>query len=1013
MALLSGIRRRLDEFCFVHVRLLSAPAKILEIDRGPSDWAGRRGAVDRIRERMQAMHSRQGLDWMIDNWPDMPWIPPPFTPHSSGSSVPRVSHPYDEDYSYAYQGQRYASPHHLSGHHDPNTRPGALSSLQISTDTQVTQEQEVDEQTAHPSRMQSQLQRIETPELPSSLAEAEPQASGSISRRASPSPSASGDGSVSNITSFGNFEDSLSRPLSLKERELLAHLDRLKFFLATAPSRWSMEGGGDASAAGHNPSALPVGHPNSAHPALNRFLLPNSEYVSCVLWGGLYHITGTDIVRALVFRFEAFGRPVKNMKKFEEGVFSDLRNLKPGVDACLEEPKVLCAARQAVPDALERDLKREKMGMEPTTVITGEPALSFTYDPKRSLYDQFSKATGVVDGEGELERRASLSDAELSSSEADEGGRASDVEGSSKQPKPKSVLHGPNSPFFSMFSLVRGLTHVQAASEEVPKHRSPSVMDMYTNGGASDGGASADLLRQCRRHHASSSGRAQIDRYGRDIARLSAADMFMAQARGDFGPQSNPDLIASQKERQRRAMQAGPLAGRHQHQINILRLRASPEAASGVVYPGPSPLGLERADGGGRRVFEQRHTYPMVALNPDVHTMRGPTHSLLTLKFAAHLPGRSEMSKSVCWRWWCAKDKGICVPVVLLWADVQARGPAEEASKNSHARETSLEIHMRAHQRADEGSGAMTDDADVESEGVDEFGNTAMCEVEVQGDVQEVHGSEEGLLMPASNLVNPIPIPIGNTVVDEPSPEQAQYIQESPNQWNMLRSHPSPAFSTISMPSPNLSASFPGVNDFTSMSAPAHKAAFDHANIYPPLGELAGGPGPIRRHRSATPSMRGYNETARRSYTDGSATRSYHPYAMHSADSSPMAYNVPLGYEASPQMVSLSRSSSHSRSSSASGHHLQDQMNQMLNLDQLDPEPVAPAYPTQAAAPGYGDLYRTDSPMQFAGATNTFDANSQEMFPMSLEDQQQHQQQPHPHQISALDPVYFGHHTTL
>jgi hypothetical protein len=28
------------------------------------------------------------------------------------------------------------------------------------------------------------------------------------------------------------------------------------------------------------------------------------------------------------------------MKKFEEGVFSDLRNLKPGTDACLEEPKV-------------------------------------------------------------------------------------------------------------------------------------------------------------------------------------------------------------------------------------------------------------------------------------------------------------------------------------------------------------------------------------------------------------------------------------------------------------------------------------------------------------------------------------------------------------------------------------------------------------------------------------------------------------------------------------------------
>ena len=37
---------------------------------------------------------------------------------------------------------------------------------------------------------------------------------------------------------------------------------------------------------------------------------------------------------------QAFGRPVRNMKKFEEGIFSDLRNLKPGVDASLEEPKV-------------------------------------------------------------------------------------------------------------------------------------------------------------------------------------------------------------------------------------------------------------------------------------------------------------------------------------------------------------------------------------------------------------------------------------------------------------------------------------------------------------------------------------------------------------------------------------------------------------------------------------------------------------------------------------------------
>jgi len=115
------------------------------------------------------------------------------------------------------------------------------------------------------------------------------------------------------------------------------------------------------------------------------------------------------------------------MKKFEEGVFSDLRNLKPGVDACLEDPKspfldllfkYQCIRTQkkqkvfywfSVPhdrlflDALERDLKREKMGMEPTTHIVGEPALSFTYDSKRSLYEQFSKAQGAREGESELE----------------------------------------------------------------------------------------------------------------------------------------------------------------------------------------------------------------------------------------------------------------------------------------------------------------------------------------------------------------------------------------------------------------------------------------------------------------------------------------------------------------------------------------------------------------------------------------------------------------------------------
>ncbi|KAF7373162.1 hypothetical protein MSAN_00524300 [Mycena sanguinolenta] len=151
----------------------------------------------------------------------------------------------------------------------------------------------------------------------------------------------------------------------------------------------------------------------TTHPALNRFLLPSQEYVSCVSWNGLYYITGTDIVRLLAFWFEAFSRPVRNLKKFEEGVFSDLRSLKPGVDACLEEPQspllnllfayqcIRTKNRQkmfywySVPhdrlflEALERDLKREAVGLEPTTQVTGEPALSFIWDGKQSLYELF------------------------------------------------------------------------------------------------------------------------------------------------------------------------------------------------------------------------------------------------------------------------------------------------------------------------------------------------------------------------------------------------------------------------------------------------------------------------------------------------------------------------------------------------------------------------------------------------------------------------------------------------
>ncbi|KAG0294948.1 homeodomain transcription factor ste12 [Dissophora globulifera] len=150
---------------------------------------------------------------------------------------------------------------------------------------------------------------------------------------------------------------------------------------------------------------------------LSKFLLPTGETISCVLWNELYHITGTDIVRSLVSRFESFGRPVRNIKKFEEGVFSDLRNLKPGADACLEEPKSPflemlyrnnCIRTQkkqkvfywySVPhdrlflDAMERDLKREQAGTEPTSQAVAEPAVSCTLETVRDLVERLSRRT--------------------------------------------------------------------------------------------------------------------------------------------------------------------------------------------------------------------------------------------------------------------------------------------------------------------------------------------------------------------------------------------------------------------------------------------------------------------------------------------------------------------------------------------------------------------------------------------------------------------------------------------
>ncbi|KAG1141201.1 hypothetical protein G6F37_008540 [Rhizopus arrhizus] len=187
----------------------------------------------------------------------------------------------------------------------------------------------------------------------------------------------------------------LQPPTKENTEERLSQIDELKYFLGTATNDWD------------------------SHCKVRAFPLPTGESISCVFWNDLFHVTGTDIVRTLLYRFHLFGRPVTNLKKFEEGIFSDLRNLKPGMDASLEEPKSEflemlyknnCIRTQkkqkvfywfSVPhdrlflDALERDLKREKIGLETTSVAVAEPATSLTLDTAQEMFDQLRKSMSL------------------------------------------------------------------------------------------------------------------------------------------------------------------------------------------------------------------------------------------------------------------------------------------------------------------------------------------------------------------------------------------------------------------------------------------------------------------------------------------------------------------------------------------------------------------------------------------------------------------------------------------
>ncbi|KAJ7749611.1 STE12-like C2H2 type Zn-finger transcription factor [Mycena metata] len=966
----------------------------------------------------------------------------------------------------------------------------------------------------------------------------------------------------------------LSRPLTHPEAERLAYLDRLKFFLATAPSRWDVENGGAAGgqANGGEPySAITPTH----HPALNRFLLPSQEYVSCVLWNGLYHITGTDIVRALVFRFEAFARPVRNMKKFEEGVFSDLRNLKPGADACLEEPKVgfflrwvlsfflsssylvlcgvLCFAgkmgRRCVPtrwridakgarcrplysllayiptatrltrrppatrfafrlspfldllfkyqcirtqkkqkvfywfsvphdrlflDALERDLKREKMGLEPTTQIVGEPALSFVYDGKKSLYEQFVVSRGQSkDDEMDMGRDASPN-----------GSRNASV--SSHASRDEGAARPSATPFYAMFSLFEG-------SPTYKRRRKKSGNKPSNLGPGED---EERRGRSAGRYIAGVPGAADEEMMAGQAAGMSAADMFIKQARGELGGGAGRGYGYGAPHH------APP--PHHVQQLHHQDMMAAFQAQAAVQQQ--QQQGRPRSH---EETMREAYAAQAQAASPGYAQTGFPPNA--QAPYAP--PGELKTKAFICPLFSCGRlFKRMEHLRRHLRTHTMERPFACPRCSKRFSRSDNLNQHVRTHVRAEGlagggewsggASGGEEDESGGEGEEIDELAgdddgagpggigvnlgmyggpsgvglgmgmaggmggvgagaryggaplDVQMCEVEVPGDVQEVVGDEEGLMMRTGTSAPSdafYPATGGNGPYGS-NHSSTEYVNVGGDaQWAAIRSG-SPAFSTMSVPSPpppvtrsSISGPSQGIStgppfarhhssgsssgsvydDYvTSISAPSHKQAFDHGSLYPPgmLLESSTGPGPVRRHRSMTPSLvRG--EQIRRPLTSNSgefsgvvgaspSSRGYHPYAAYnsangsragSTHSSPSYNNIPLAPD-----YAMRRSDSRNSNLSAGGggSGLGDQMRQMMSMGDTEAQYVT--------ASGYaaGEMYRSESPAAFTGSPQPF-TSSPGIYSTDLPSGGQQYEaygahsHPHPHAHAQTVPAGF------
>jgi transcription factor STE12 len=566
------------------------------------------------------------------------------------------------------------------------------------------------------------------------------------------------------------------------------------------------------------------------------------------------------------------------------------------------------------------------MGQEPTTVVTGEPAMSFTYDPKRSLYDQFSRAQkGEADDEdahgsdsadtSAVNKMINPADSLVGRSRED--GSSSSDERSGEDARPRV---GPSAAFLSMFCLPEGSPTYKRRRRRQPKMARKSSEDI------SDNGSSVGSVRQSvdENQVAPSIGH----RLGLS---KNASDAFLAQANPRrFGFLSSFGHRAGSSSFPENILSTGTSNGLSltSDVDGILR---HPQRQS--TYPSYEPQGPSPG-----------HTQPQGFStswpSPYLHPGGSASHS------SSSLPATSQRVKAFsCPLFSCGRlFKRLEHLKRHMRTHTMERPFQCPICPKRFSRSDNLTQHARIHTRPSDMSASAFDsglfgdeESDADSEGLDQldgddsdfaaYASTRIVEVDVQGELPEEglppsvvtggHGTRHEIF-PSSSMPNV-------QFAQPGTREQSGYSAVGTSSpWCMQSTPlPSPGFRSPEASPAQVAQqingsgpyhSYPGrvAGSYTPVSAPPHKSAFDQPSLYTQSLEHSqpSGSGPIRRHRSVTPSLAQNGELIRRPITAASMSdyraaspRGYHPYAgalpsghapNSSTRSSPAGYHMPL-----------------------------------------------------------------------------------------------------------------------